>query len=155
MSTNSCIAIPDGESIKGRYCHWDGYASHMAKNLWAIVKRDGLEIARRVLTIENTEWSTINVEEVDKKQPSRYTFVEGYGSAFADSHESAWIDGEEWTYVLANDKLRIVYDNEIIDVPWTFDEPDWKAIEQRLYRDINRDEASHLSEATRKVLGWS
>ena len=61
MGTRSIIAEPDGhQGWRGRYCHWDGYPQGVGVNLLAIVQRDGIEQARRILLHDFYGWSGIN-----------------------------------------------------------------------------------------------
>lgn len=114
MSTRACIAIPEGDTWRGRYTHWDGYASHMGRQYWAIVQRDGLEKARRVLVGENYGWSSIYADpaHVDVNDSS-YNVVPGYGNAFTDESPDHWITPAdldcfiEWVYILTDAGLML------------------------------------------------
>lgn len=63
MSTRSIVAVPHGDSWRGRYIHSDGYPTARAAQLWALVQRDGLETCRRVLTEEHYGWSSLDPDE--------------------------------------------------------------------------------------------
>lgn len=65
MGTPSIIAIPYGDSWRGRSSHWDGYPTWAGKNVWAIVQRDGVEKASRTLTETYYGWSQLNSERPD------------------------------------------------------------------------------------------
>ena len=135
MGTRSVIATPYGDSWRGRYCHWDGYPTHMGETLWALVARDGLETVRRVLTEEHYGWSNLSLKqgpEFDDVHATmygdgRFAPVGGYGVAYTDTiipgmgengkpyqqvTEDAWHtpdedDWTEWFYVLADDGLWV------------------------------------------------
>lgn len=57
MGTRAIVATPYGDSWRGRHTHWDGYPTGRAKHLWAIVQRDGVEQARKVITADYYGWS--------------------------------------------------------------------------------------------------
>lgn len=65
MGTRSVIAIPEGDSWRGRYCHWDGYPSHQGQALSAIVARDGLAVAAKTLVEDNYGWSSVDADQPD------------------------------------------------------------------------------------------
>jgi hypothetical protein len=154
MSTRSLLAVPTGDTWRGRYCHSDGYPSHQLVTLLALVARDGLEPVRAVLTEDNTGWSYLDADP--NWQPSdewrqgdeRYALVPGYGLAYTDtvvnlpgysgyqqSHAEDWFDFDapqdadaQWAYVLGGLDV-LVYSNE--GRSWTLrgrvaygDEPD-------------------------------
>lgn len=136
MSTNSIIAVPviPGDIVwKGRYAHWDGYPTHMGKQLWAIIKRDGLDVARKTLTEVNTEWSGINAFTVLTINGEDLV-IPGYGLTYKDASTEWWFSTKtnEWkgmfVYVLEDEGMRII--NRIgLFYPWSGDEPDWGEIE--------------------------
>lgn len=59
MSTRSIIAVPYGDSWRGRYVHSDGYPTHMAPTLTAMVRRDGLTKTTHTLTDSFLGWSSL------------------------------------------------------------------------------------------------
>jgi hypothetical protein len=65
MGTRSVIAIPEGDGWKGRYCHWDGYPSHQAAILQALVARDGLQTVQQTLTADYYGWSLLQNDQPD------------------------------------------------------------------------------------------
>jgi len=116
MGTRSIIAIPDNGTWKGRYCHWDGYPSHMGHALCAIVTRDGIERARQVLTADTYGWSTINPDTpsidgvtpdedadygtaarlaADYEVEDRFRVIPGYGIGYTDT-ETVDLAGEPY-----------------------------------------------------------
>lgn len=102
MSTRSIIAIPDGQTWKGRYCHWDGYPSNMGKELTAIIRRDGYETAVKVLTGDNRSWSSVRSDQSATDAPND---IPGYGTVHQDVDGDPWLypqdeDWTEWAYVL-------------------------------------------------------
>ena len=60
MATRCIIAEPHGDGWRGRYSHWDGYPSAKLPELFALVKRDGVETVRKVLLHDNYSWSSID-----------------------------------------------------------------------------------------------
>lgn len=119
MGTRSALAIPLDSGFKGRYCHDDGYPSHMARQLHAIVRRDGINATRKVLTEEHNSWENIYADVDRGRTVAAYTdaelesFMPGYGQFF-DSDEDWWIqnngsdDGTEWVYILNERSLSIL-----------------------------------------------
>lgn len=91
MGTRAIVAVPYGDTWRGRHSHWDGYPTGRAKNLWAIVKRDGIDQARRVLTADYYGWSSINADQADLskiKVPAKFKDSHAVGEAFGwDSPE--------------------------------------------------------------------
>ena len=106
MGTRSIIAIPDNDTYKGRYCHWDGYPSHMGHALCAIVNRDGIAYARQILTADTYGWSTISASTpsilgvtpdpdapygsaerlaADYELEDRFAVITGYGIGYTDT----------------------------------------------------------------------
>jgi hypothetical protein len=65
MSTRSIIAVPYGDTWRGRYCHCDGYPTGNGRTLWALVKREGLDVTRKVLTEEHYGWSSVDENRID------------------------------------------------------------------------------------------
>lgn len=65
MSTRAFVAVPYGDSWRGRHTHWDGYPTSRARELWALVRHDGLKTVRRVLTEDYAGWSTIGAGTPD------------------------------------------------------------------------------------------
>jgi hypothetical protein len=135
MGTRSIIAIPDNDTYKGRYCHWDGYPSHMGHALCAIVNRDGIKRARQVLTADTYGWSIISpgtpsivgvtpdpdapwgsaeklASEYDPSE--RFRVVAGYGTAYSPAEvDPGWLGPEtdawqEWIYVLRDEGLEVL-----------------------------------------------
>lgn len=138
MSTNSVIAIPDGDAWRGRYVHWDGQPTWMGAQLHAIVQRDGVEQARKVLTETERSWSSIDSGYAEKRDGA-YDEVSGYGTAHLDKSCSAWAtpvdDDGRWLYVLADDALWIGKVSAKPDfyavVRYDDTNVDWQAIEYK------------------------
>lgn len=63
MGTRSAVCEPHGDSYRGRYAHWDGYPTAMARSLWALVERDGLDVVRQTIIHDHYGWSTINTDQ--------------------------------------------------------------------------------------------
>jgi hypothetical protein len=65
MSTNSVIAIPAGDGWRGRHVQWDGDPPCVGKQVFTVVQRDGLELARRTFIETYYGWSTVNADRPD------------------------------------------------------------------------------------------
>jgi len=129
MSTRSIIArytLADKNNPsewEGRYCHWDGYPSHMGEALQWIVSRDGYEKAGR--EIMKHEWSAIDPhrtrDEWIELRSDQWTIVEGYGIAYekrADDIDYTFKSTEindvfeswcEWLYIITPENTIEVY----------------------------------------------
>lgn len=114
MGTHSIVAVETAEGFKGRYGHWDGNPTAMAAKLWAIVKRDGVERARTVLTEENYGWWRIGPGLDDDR-----VNVPGYGEAFTDSDcgPDDWHTHEHdsvipWAYVLRDNGITVLMSSD-------------------------------------------
>jgi hypothetical protein len=88
MSTRSVIATGTEQKWRGHFCHWDGYPSAKGPDLWAIVKRDGLDAARARFLEEYATWSTIsatqpNIEGVTPDKGAPFGSPEQVASYFA------------------------------------------------------------------------
>ena len=59
MSTRSIVAVPYGDSWRGRYVHSDGYPTYMAPTLVEMVRRDGLTKTTHTLTESFWGWSSL------------------------------------------------------------------------------------------------
>lgn len=124
MGTRSVIAATPADAARGRYVHWDGYPTGVGQALLNIVRRDGLDKAREVLTREHFGWSSVTGEGSDlaatTTDDGRFVIVPGYGLAYShDEHKDAWaqsVHSEEWGYILGDDGLHIVGHAHI---PWT------------------------------------
>lgn len=110
VGTVSIIAVPEGDTWRGRYCHWNGYPAHQYDALSTIIERDGYAHAVQVLTRTHESWSYLrpdmpSIEGVtpDLDAPlgsvarlavdftgqgpyatNRFTIVPGYGVAYND-----------------------------------------------------------------------
>lgn len=88
MATRCIIAEPYGDGWRGRYSHWDGYPSAKLPELFALVKRDGVETVRKVLLHDNYSWSSIDPDKVASPIGGDYwRVVAGYGEAHDDLDE--------------------------------------------------------------------
>lgn len=150
MGTRSIIAIPDNDAWKGRYCHWDGYPSHMGHALSMIVTRDGIERARQVLTADHLGWSSIDsgTPSIDGVTPDenadygtaarlafdygpsdRFRVVEGYGCAYSrEEADPDWLGPDtdawqEWIYVLRDEGLEVLSASGISYGIFAYDDP--------------------------------
>lgn len=88
MSTHSTVALPLDNGFMGRYIHGNGYPTWQAVALLALVRRDGLETVRRVLTQEHYGWSRLdpNAKTGDANfLDERGEIVPGYGLAYTDT----------------------------------------------------------------------
>jgi hypothetical protein len=142
MSTRSIIAIPDGQSWKGRYCHWDGYPANMGMELTAIIRRDGYETAIKVLTEDNRSWSSIKSDQSATDAPND---IPGYGTAHndLDDGEDPWLfpndeDWTEWAYVMnpfgiAVYRRRNGLEDQFVGLFDWEDNLDWTEIQDMIY----------------------
>lgn len=137
MSTRSVIAVPDGDSWQGRFCHWNGYPTWNGRVLWAIVQRDGREAAQRQLVRNTTGcWSSIDQERPDltgvranskaefgslpyikasfKYEGKNARNVPGLGIRVVEKGTDWWLSpdtdlgGIEWVYVLTEGGLLVL-----------------------------------------------
>jgi hypothetical protein len=110
MSTRSIVAVwdtPAGDSLqwKGRYVHSDGYPAWTGEQIRLIGRRDGAEVAARVLTQDRTEWSQLASGTTAADAVRGKVAVPGYGLAYSDA-SGHWYtrDGDtggcEWAYVI-------------------------------------------------------
>ena len=152
MGTRSVIAKPYGDIWQGRYCHWDGYPQNNAGAIWYMVKRDGLEVARKTLVDDNFYWSSLDpfADKVPYDGDSRFFLVPGYGIAGNEEQSSpdewwtpenlgdSWI---EWVYILADEGLMVLDGGQALMgfYPWVLEEPDWQ-LEVDKYSDYSDDE---------------
>lgn len=150
MGTRSVIAIPDGDAWRGRYVHWDGYPTHMAKALTDIVRRDGLSKAILTLTESFYGWSSISATQTDESNEpdldtDRFASVAGFGTAYTDEPDN-WHTPDpeaatEWAYVLCPAGLLIVKqgykepDRAIGLFDWNTDH-DWSQVESDVYDSV-------------------
>lgn len=66
MSTRSIVAVPHGDSWRGRYVHSDGYPSGVGADLWKLVERDGLAKVREIIvTGDHYGWSSLSADQPD------------------------------------------------------------------------------------------
>lgn len=99
MGTRSVVATRYPDGVKGRYIHWDGYPTHMAKALFQIVARDGLEGAAYTLMEAHYSWSSIDPGQQDGPlsagmNDGRFVTVPGYGVAYTT--EQGQSSPDEW-----------------------------------------------------------
>lgn len=159
MGTRSILAIPLDNGFKGRYCHDDGYPSHMARQLHAIVRRDGVETARKVLTEEHNSWGGIYADVERGRTVAAYSdaelesFAPGYGRFYDDPDDADWWvsndgsdDGTEWAYILNERALTILQRMHANDTPavgaFGYNDPDgfWLHVGDLPYdQDIDED----------------
>jgi hypothetical protein len=143
MSTRSIVAVPFGDSWRGRYCHSDGYPTHQGAKLWHLVKERGLDVVRKVLTEEHPGWSCISPDKTETGwNDERFILVPGWGVAYTDSADDEWLTpfdtwDTEWVYILADDATHVGVCSFDDTVPPTFvgsyrwdqPEPDWIVVE--------------------------
>jgi hypothetical protein len=120
MGTRCAVAVPHGDSWRGRYVHWDGYPSAKVPFLQEVVRRDGLETARRTLVEDYYGWSSLSSREIAHSWSSepRFASVPGYGEAYTtidnQSHPDRWVEpdkpdgGVEYCYVLRDDAIEVL-----------------------------------------------
>jgi hypothetical protein len=118
MATRSIIAVWGSEGYEiepnikvtsthewfGRYCHWDGYPSHMIPALQAIIAKFGVAEAKR--RIMSTSWSSIGIDPVDleigKLNPEKDPFLIAGGDDW----------GTEYRYVITDKGSILSYTSE-------------------------------------------
>ena len=119
MATRSIIAVWGSEGYEiepdikvtsthewfGRYCHWDGYPSHMIPALQNIIVKFGVAEAKRKLMANS--WSSI-YEDVDAEQSVGKLFPEKdpYLTAGGDD----W--GTEYRYIITDKGSILSYTSE-------------------------------------------
>lgn len=120
MSTRSIIAKPteDG-SWRGRYCHWDGYPSHMIPELSRIIAEKGYDRAVDILINFNVGWSSLTASPTlgEGYKDGRFKTVSDYGVAYTvKSGQGSWDDWIgpehvdswcEYAYVLYPDRIDV------------------------------------------------
>lgn len=97
MGTRAVVAVPVGESWRGRYVHWSGSPEHLGTALASILDRDGLATAAHTLTEAHYGWSQITGEP-DPEMPEsyrdgRFVVVPGYGIAYTEANG---VTAESW-----------------------------------------------------------
>lgn len=127
MGTRSIIAKVDGDGFIGRYCHWDGYPSHMLPELvHVLTHHDGGPVAALEVLLAH-DWSSISHEKCELGEwddPSRgFAPVPGVGIAH-DEGGPTWLEyhGEaggmntdcEWVYAIDAERGRIT----VFDLPY-------------------------------------
>ena len=163
MSTNSCIAIPDGDGFRGKYAHSDGYPQHMGKTLHAIVNSKGLAEAQRVLVHESAGFSSVD-DNADRglwsfqQDDPRFILEPGFGVRYDPVLDGGSVDewitpfaegererdnwGTQWGYVLSEGGLVIwlmgyggSLPTYVTLIPWDATDTDWEAVEAAAYAD--------------------
>lgn len=117
MATRCIIAEPYGDGWRGRYSHWDGYPSAKLPELFALVKRDGIERVRQVLLHDFYSWSSIDPDTVDNSEnkASGWSVVVGYGFAHNDletpsdffTHANTDFAWAEFLYILGDASVLV------------------------------------------------
>jgi hypothetical protein len=118
MATRSIIAVWGSEGYEiepnikvtsthewfGRYCHWDGYPSHMIPALQTIISLFGVTEAKRKLM--STSWSSIGIDtddfQIGKMNPERDPFLVAGGDDW----------GTEYRYVITDKGSILSYTSE-------------------------------------------
>ena len=116
MGTRSVVAIPQGDSWKGRYVHWDGYPSGVGAALLAIRQHrypGDLPGMIKMLTVDHWYWSSLAGPDQGPTSSYdgdlRFVAVPGVGVAgtIDQAKPDEWITpdedaGCEWCYVLTD-----------------------------------------------------
>lgn len=114
MGTRSVVAIPQGDTWKGRYVHWDGYPSGVGCALVEIRQRlypNDLPGMIKMLTEDHWYWSSLvgSDQQPDLPYPDdRMAVVPGVGvSGNGNAKPDEWVTpdidaGCEWCYVLTD-----------------------------------------------------
>lgn len=141
MSTNSVLAIQDGDGWRGRYCHSDGYPTHVGRVLWNEIKEAGFDAFEHFL-VEGR--GTHGVSDLDLgflTAPVEKGWVD-YGApgnlrVYRDrpgeeSLAPMWISHEpfDWVYVATPEALTVLKGEKIWTCPFAALEPDWAEIEE-------------------------
>lgn len=146
MSTRSVLAIPEGDSWKGRYCHNDGYPSWQIPALLGLHQAHGDDITK-FLTEDHCSWSGVHGDggfchchqEDGTPSPVETHVWDGdvEFERWVRPHPDAW--DIEWVYIL-NDRGVFVLIGEgrhdphptwrpLAFVPWSTTKTDWTDIE--------------------------
>jgi hypothetical protein len=136
MATRSIIAVPHKGGWRGRYCHWDGYPDAKVPDLLLLVRRDGLEQARKNLM--KNAWSSIyasktKLAEMWHGNADDFSLVDGYGIAYKEDKPHLFTDKSknfgwaQFLYLLADDKL-CVYEAQVVG-----DKTTWKLVKKHKY----------------------
>jgi hypothetical protein len=122
MSTHAIIGTPTpGGGFRGRYVHYDGAPHGVGTTLAAIIARDGLEHALRVLTEDHTSWAMLDEDLPEHPDDIPFTVrhnrqVAGYGMAHHPDEPTAaeWYSdtgtteaGAEWAYAATPDGIQV------------------------------------------------
>lgn len=157
MSTNSIIAFAnDQKGWLGRYCHWDGYPTHMAKTLWNEVKAAGVDALEVFLTSGPGEWGISQLGAGFLTNPVQkswdhsgddgpaHNFQVYKGRPGADPRADWYtpgtdLGGAEWVYIaypvgLQVNKATGDTTSEFVGLyAWDLPEPDWEQVETQGY----------------------
>lgn len=152
MSTRSIIGHPYGDGFRGRYCHWDGYPTYNGKQIWDIVKRDGIDRATAILFYKNFQWSSLNIDKVKPDVMNGEDWanvVPGYGTVYTDATDDDWVTWTgseeddlwctEWAYIIDEFSFTLsifkIDGNQVTLVTsvnmYNDPEPDWEAIQMK------------------------
>lgn len=122
MGTRSIIAVVGNEGAVingtefklssknwyGRYCHYDGYPSHMVPTLQAIIKKYGVAEAKSKLLANS--WSVLGLKE---GKPTNFETTDEIGEFSGYKNDPFLIQGsDDW----GTEYLYIINDNGNIDV---------------------------------------
>jgi hypothetical protein len=99
MSTRSVIAEPTPTGWEGVYCHWDGYPSCRAAQLWTTYQELGSASAVREYALRG-EWSSF-VPPSEFDADGQAEVRDGWITSDGDDC------GTEWAYVIEDDALVI------------------------------------------------
>jgi len=112
------VAVPDGDSFRGRYVHSDGTPSWTGRLLYELVERHGLNRVIETVVVDHpTGWSMIDPAHTVTADPGTVV-VPGFGLAYEDDPgRHAWItpdpDGTaEWAYVLTPSGIMVWQNDE-------------------------------------------
>lgn len=143
MGTSSVLAIQDGDGDewRGRYCHWDGYPTHMGKVLWSEIRQAGYD-AFEFFLVEGR--GTHGVSDLDHgfltapvEQTWEHGSVQGNLRVYRDrpGEDDAtpmWVTASprDWVYVATPDSLAVLKGAKCWVCPFDEPEPDWAKIEE-------------------------
>lgn len=126
MSTRSAVAVPAGDSWRGRYVHSDGYPTYMLPTLITLIRRDGREKVLQKITEDRYGWSVLDPETThgsgkDNYLGERGEWEPGYGLAYTTAQSQSapeeWVTpddswGAEWVYVVGQHSIQVLEGRE-------------------------------------------
>jgi hypothetical protein len=150
MSTRSCVAVIEGDSWRGVYCHSDGYPTARGKEVWDAIHALGGDVEafkKKYIDAHKSGWSSFGTRCYchPKRAKDALSLRMGWATREAETNDNRIAEADvtsgkwwdiEYVYILAPGVLTIgtVGHNDwqpIAQVRLDDPEPDWAAIEQR------------------------